>query len=107
LRIDRETKGAGVSTKNEEVSLDLVQRVIISVLVVVVIGSIAVVLGAYLAFHQGELSRADVLGLWVMTGVIGLATAVSVLVINRRRPYSPWVILGLLPMAVTGFSIFG
>ena len=96
-----------MSGTREEASLDLVQRVIISVLVVVVIGSIAVVLGAYLVFHQGELSRTDVVGLWVMTGVIGLATSIAVLVINRRRPYSPWVVLGLLPMVVTGFTIFG
>ena len=96
-----------MSGNREEASLDLVQRVIISVLVVVVIGSIAVVLGAYLALHQGDLTRGDVIGLWVMTGVIGLATAIAVLVINRRRPYSPWVVLGLLPMAVTAFSVFG
>jgi hypothetical protein len=52
------------------------------------------------------MDRTDVIGLWVMTGVIGLATAVAVLVINRRRPYSPWAVLGLIPMAVTGYAIF-
>jgi len=40
-----------------------------------------------------------------MTGVMGLLTAVAVLVINRRRPYSPWVLLGLLPMVITAFWI--
>ncbi len=48
----------------------------------------------------------DVIGLWVMTGVIGLVTAVAVLVINQRRPYSPWVALGLLPMAISAYWIF-
>jgi len=90
----------------EEVSLDLVQRVIISVLVIVVVGSISAVLAAYITFNQANMNRVDVIGLWVMTGVIGLATAIAVLVINRRRPYSPLVVLGLIPMAITGYTIF-
>ena len=90
----------------EEVSLDLVQRVIISVLVIVVVGSIAVVLAAYVSLNQQTMTRTDVVGLWVMTGVIGLATSIAVLVINRRRPYSPLVVLGLIPMAITGYLIF-
>jgi Zn-dependent protease with chaperone function len=96
-----------VPSAREEVSLDLVQRVIISVLVIVVVGSIAAVLAAYISLNQQTMTRTDVVGLWVMTGVIGLATAIAVLVINRRRPYSPWVLLGLLPMAATGYAIFG
>ena len=36
-----------------------------------------------------------------MSGVMGLATAAAILLINRRRPYSPWVLLGLLPMAIS------
>lgn len=46
------------------------------------------------------------IGLWVMVGVVGLLTAAAVLVINRRRPYSPWVALGLRPMAAVWFVIF-
>ena len=41
-----------------------------------------------------------------MTGVLGLMTAAVILVVNRRRPYSPWVLLGLLPMAISWFWIF-
>ena len=40
-----------------------------------------------------------------MTGVFGLATAAAVLIVNRRRPYSPWVLLGLLPMAISAFWV--
>ena len=40
-----------------------------------------------------------------MTGVFGLVTAAAVLIVNRRRPYSPWVILGLLPMAISAFWV--
>ena len=94
-----------MTSDREEVSLDLVQRVIISVLAVVVVGSISAVLAAYITLHQGQLARSDVLGLWVMTGVIGLATAIAVLVTNRRRPYSPWVVVGLIPMAISGYLL--
>ena len=48
-----------------------------------------------------DLPSFSVTGLWIMTGVMGLATAATILVVNRRRPYSPWVLLGLLPMAVS------
>ena len=36
-----------------------------------------------------------------MSGVLGLVTAAAILLINRRRPYSPWVLLGLLPMGIS------
>ena len=36
-----------------------------------------------------------------MSGVLGLVTAAAILLINRKRPYSPWVLLGLLPMVIT------
>ena len=88
-------------------SLDVVQRAIISALVGVVFGLFAVVLALYLVFSaKQDLAHGDIVGLWVMTGVLGLVTAGAILVINRRRPYSPWVVLGLLPMAVSWYWIF-
>jgi hypothetical protein len=42
-----------------------------------------------------------------MTGVMGLATAATILLVNRRRPYSLWVLLGLLPMAISAPWILG
>jgi hypothetical protein len=84
-----------------------VQRVIISTLVGLVFGSIAVVLAAYISvWGARDLSSGDILVLWVMSGVIGLVTAAAVLVVQQRRPYSPWVVLGLLPMAVSAFWVF-
>ena len=101
------TKGEGSRRRAEQRSLELVQRVIISALVGVVFGSLAVVLAAYVAINgDQDLPRSSVIGLWVMTGVIGLLTAAAVLMINRRRPYSPLVTLGLLPMLVTAYWIF-
>jgi hypothetical protein len=42
-----------------------------------------------------------------MTGVLGLATAAAILLINRRKPYNPLVLLGLLPMAISAPWIVG
>ena len=80
------------------------QRAIISMLVVVVLGLPTAAL-VYYSTTVAE-SRSDAVGLWVMTGFLGLGTAVAVLVINRRRPYSPLVLLGLLPMAIGGVLLF-
>ena len=91
----------------EERSLDFVQRLIASSAIAAFIGSLAIVLAAYLAasgVHQ--LPRDSVIGLWVMTGVIGLVTAAAVLVLHRRRWYSPFVLIGLLPMVTSAYWIF-
>jgi ABC-type thiamin/hydroxymethylpyrimidine transport system permease subunit len=94
--------------EHEARSLDLVQRVIISVLVAVVFGTFAAVLAAYLAIAgDRDFPPTSVIGLWIMTGVMGLATAVAILLVNRQRPYSPWVLLGLLPMAISAPWILG
>lgn len=90
-----------VEHEKDEVSLDLVQRVVASVLAVVVGGGISVLLAAYTALDAGALERGSVIGLWVMSGVAGLLTTAAVLVINRRHPYSPLLLVGLLPMAVS------
>jgi hypothetical protein len=42
-----------------------------------------------------------------MTGVVGLITMAAVLLIQRRRPLSPWLLVGLLPMIVSAFWVFG
>ena len=94
--------------KHEARSLDVVQRIVISVLVAVVFGTFAAVLAAYLAIAgDRDLPRSSVIGLWIMTGVMGLATAAAILLINRRRLYSPWVLLGLLPMAISARWVLG
>jgi len=47
-----------------------------------------------------------VIGLWVMTGVLGVITSGAILLINRRKTYHPAVLLGLLPMAAAAHWIF-
>ena len=90
----------------EQRSLDFVQRMIISALIVVVFGLFAAILAFYLAIYPvGSGSQSDRIGLWIMSGVVGLACAAAVLITNRRRPYSPWVLLGLLPMAASAYWV--
>jgi hypothetical protein len=99
-RTDQPGEGA------EQRSLDFVQRMVISVLIIVVFGLFAAVLAGYLAIYPvGLASQGDRIGLWIMSGVVGLVCAAAVLITNRRRPYSPWVILGLLPMAASAYWV--
>ena len=94
--------------ENEARSLDVTQRAIVSALVGIVFGTFSSVLAAYLAIRgDQDLPSFSVTGLWIMTGVMGLATAATILLVNRRRPYSPWVLLGLLPMAISAPWIVG
>lgn len=92
-------------TAAEAKSLDVVQRVLVSLLLATVMGLISGMLALYLVLY-GDKEPGNVVGLWVMTGVIGLITAEAILLINRRRPYHPAVILGLLPMAASCYWIF-
>lgn len=101
-------RGERDAARHEARSLDLTQRVILSVLLAVVFGSFSAVLAAYLAIRgDQDLPSFSVTGLWIITGVMGLVTAAAILLINRRRPYSPWVLLGLLPMVISAPWILG
>ena len=93
--------------EDEAKSLDVVQRVVLSVLLGFVFGALSAVLAAYLVVRgDQDLAPSDVIGLWVMSGVVGLVTAAAILVINRRKPYNPLVLLGLLPLAASWYWIF-
>ena len=94
-----------VEQEKDEVSLDLVQRVVASVLAIVVGGGIAVLLAAFSAMDAGGLDRGSVIGLWVVSGISGLLVTAAVLMINRRHPYSPLLVVGLLPMAVSALWV--
>jgi hypothetical protein len=86
-------------------SLDLVQRLVISTLLVVVLGAPT----AALAFYGpvlGQTDRASGLGLLVMCGIIGLTGVTAVRVVHRRSTFSAYLLLGLLPAAVSAFYLF-
>jgi len=73
--------------QDEQRSLDLVQRVVMSVLLGVVFGSLAAVLALYLVLRgEEDLPHASVVGLWVMTGFFGLATAAGILLLTGGAP---------------------
>ena len=94
-------------SEDEAHSLDLVQRLLVSFLVGGVVGMVSVVLAIYVVTTaRTQLPPDSVIGLWVMCGVVGLADAVVVLLLNRRKPYNPLVLLGLLPMLVAGYLLF-
>lgn len=93
--------------EKDEQSLDFVQRMVISGLIAISLGSVPVVLAAYLAIRgESDLPPDSVRGMWVMTGITGVIVTAVVLLINRQRPYSPWILVGLLPMAVSGYWIY-
>ena len=91
--------------QEEARSLDLVQRLVVSALAIVFGGSLSAGLAAYIALKPAGLDQGSIIGLWVVTGFTGLLTAAAVLVINRRHPYSPLLVLGLLPMVLTAYWV--
>ncbi len=98
---------APTSSETERRSLDLGQRMVVSFLLGGVIAMVASVLALFVVTRaQYELPYDSVIGLWIMCGVIGVVGAATVLILNRRRPYHPLVILGLAPMAVAGYWLF-
>ena len=101
------TESARRYAAEDERSLDFVQRLIASSAIGAFIGSLAIVLAAYLAVSGvHDLPRDSVIGLWVMVGVIGVVTVAAMAVFHRRPWYSPWALLGLVPMAVSAYWIF-
>ena len=94
-------------SEDEAISLDRVQRVLASVLIVFVMGMISAVLAAYLVFSgKYHMAHSDVVGLWGLTGLIGLLSTGMILMLNRHKPYHPLVLIGLVPMAVSWYWLF-
>ena len=94
-------------TEAEAISLDRVQRVLASVLIVFVMGMISAVMAAYLVFSgKYHMEHSDVVGLWGLTGLIGLLSTGMILMLNRHKPYNPMVLIGLIPMVVSWYWIF-
>ncbi len=90
--------------ESDERSLDLVQRLIISALVGVVVGGPTIALAGY-SVYGDEVEGPARIGLCVLSALVGLLGAAAIQVINRRRPYAPGVVIGLLPAAVALFVI--
>lgn len=87
-------------------SLDLVQRVVTSLLAIVFGGGISVLLALNTVLGFSAPDRTSQVGLWVMSGITGILTMGGVMVINRRHPYSPLLLIGLVPMAISAYWIW-
>lgn len=85
--------------------IETVQRWVVSVILFHV-GSVPTITLAVYSIGVAKTDHGRGIGLWIMSGVIGLLTATGIRLIFQRSPLSPWLILGILPTAVTGFYIF-
>jgi hypothetical protein len=86
-------------------NIETVQRWVVSVILFHVGSVPAVTLAVYsIGFAKNDFGKG--VGLWFMSGVIGLLTVVGIRAIFQRSPLSAWLLLGILPTAVTGFYLF-
>lgn len=105
----RPAEGRPVTRAEREAqSLDVVFRTIASTGILILFGVLSAVLAAYLiVVGKKEFTYGVVVLLWALAGLLGLITASAILMLNRRRPFSPLVLLGLIPMAATAYWIIG
>ena len=66
----------------------------------------SVAMAAYSVWSDTLAENGNAVGLWVMSGVVGVLTMVGCLLIHRRSPFSPWLLVGILPAVVSGFLVF-
>lgn len=85
--------------------IETVQRWVAAFILIHIGGAPALALAVY-SPHLVISDRGSGIGLWVMCGVIGLVTTGGVLLIHQRSLLSPWLILGVVPMAVSAFYMF-
>lgn len=89
----------------EEQSLDLVQRLIASALVVIVVGAPTIALAGYAVLAENALTGTRI-GLCVLSAVMGLVAGVVINLFNRRHWYLPTILIGLIPAAIAAYLIF-
>ncbi len=85
-------------------NIETVQRWVASAILFHV-GSVPAVTLAVYSIGVADTDYGKGVGLWFMSGVIGLLTVAGILLIFRRSLLSLWLVAGILPTAVTGFYI--
>jgi hypothetical protein len=85
--------------------IETVQRWVFAVILIHIGGSPTLALAAY-SPHLENTKHSSGVGLWVMSGVVGLVTTAGVLLIHQRSLLSPWLLVGALPMAISAFYVF-
>jgi hypothetical protein len=97
------TPGQPRPQRPEPMSLGRVQRWVLSVLAATTIMHMSAGLVLAAVFSDKEASR---IGLLVISGAFGVLAIVAALLIHRRNPLSPWLLLGLVPVAVGAYFVF-
>ncbi|GAA0947290.1 hypothetical protein GCM10009554_44020 [Kribbella koreensis] len=92
-------------SKRRGMKIETVQRWVFAVILIHIGGSPTLALAAY-SPHMEQIKHSSGVGLWIMSGVVGLATTAGVLLVHQRSLLSPWLILGILPMTVSAFYVF-
>ncbi|WP_157979671.1 hypothetical protein [Kribbella monticola] len=92
-------------SRRRKVPIETVQRWVFAVILIHIGGSPALALAAY-SPHMEQVKHSTGVGLWIMSGVVGLATTAGVLLIHQRSLLSPWLVIGVLPMTVAAFYVF-
>jgi hypothetical protein len=87
---------------------DETKRVRIAAMIWVIAILPAILLAVYLAARgRQDLQPDQLIGLWVMSGVIGLVGVGATLQLNHHHFYHPALLAGLAPMALSALWIFG
>ena len=98
------TPGQPRVQRREPMSIGTVQKWVLSTLAAITIlhMSVGLVIAAVVS------ARIDAqIGLLVIAGAFGVLAIVAALLILKRRPVSPWPLLGLLPSLVGAYLLFG
>lgn len=91
--------------RRDPMSLNQVQRWVMSILAVTTIAHLAV--GLVFAAANVEESRTDArIGLIVIAGAFGVLGIAAGLAIHQQRLVSPWLVLGLIPALVGAYLLF-
>ena len=92
---------ASTTAPKPPMSLARVQQwVATTVIVIVGMGIAGPLAGVSAAMDDGDKAADSVHGIWVMSGLWGVATMAAVLVVHRHRLLSWWLLLGLVPALV-------
>jgi hypothetical protein len=97
------TPGQPRPQRAEPMSLGRVQRWVLSMLAATTIMHLSGGLVVAAVFSDKEVSR---IGLLVIAGAFGIIAIAAALLIHRRSPFSPWLLLGLVPAAIGAYFVF-
>jgi hypothetical protein len=87
-------------------STEQVQKWVITVLTVVILGHLAEALVIFALISPDD-HPASRIGLLVIAGLVGLLAAGGVRATHRRRILSPWLLVGLLPAVIGVYLGYG